>query len=87
MIEELQIGSVGVSVVLSILLRMIYGTWNVSTKVKPWIATGIGILIAIVVMFSTLEVYPLKVIVSFIVQGLMTGATATGFYEMTRVKE
>ncbi len=82
--EELQLGSVGVSVVLSILLRMVYGTVEIGSRAKPWISVGLGIGLAIVVMLMTAGVHDFKVVVSFVVQGFMIGATATGLYEMTK---
>jgi hypothetical protein len=86
MLEDLQIGSVGVSIILSILLRMLYGTWEVSSRIKPWIAVALGMGLAFVVMVTTcpLSQCGLKMIVSYMVQGFMTGATATGLYEMTK---
>ena len=87
--QELQIGSIGVSVVLSILLRMLYGTWDVGNRIKPWIAVGLGLALAIVVMLTTLPAAQcnLKILVSYLVQGFMTGATATGLYEMTKASK
>ena len=82
--EDLQIGSVGVSIVLSILLRMVYGTVEIGSRAKPWISTGLGIGLAIVVMLMTSGVYDFKIVVGFVVQGFMIGATATGLYEMTK---
>lgn len=84
--QELQIGSIGVSVILSILLRMLYGTWDVSSRAKPWISVGLGLALAVVVMLTTLPAAQcsFKIIVSYLVQGFMVGATATGLYEMTK---
>jgi hypothetical protein len=85
--NELTIGSVGVSIVLSILLRMIYGTWEVSSRVKPWIATGFGVALAVVVLLASEVTCDMGTVVTYLVRGFMTGATATGLYEMTRLKE
>jgi hypothetical protein len=82
--EELQIGSVGVSVILSILLRMLYGTVEIGNRAKPWISVGLGISLAIVVMLMTSSVNDFKTVASYCVQGFMVGATATGLYEMTK---
>jgi len=84
MIEELQIGSFGLSVILSILLRMIYGTVEVQNRYKPWIAVIIGIGLSLVAMFAAGIPCILVTIVSYVTQGFMTGATATGIYEMTK---
>ncbi|MFA5132954.1 MAG: hypothetical protein WC444_06535 [Candidatus Paceibacterota bacterium] len=86
MLEELQIGSIGISVLLSIVLRMIYGTWEVSSKAKPWIAVGIGMGLSLVALYITPTGTSPQTVVLFLVQGFMTGATATGLYEMTRTK-
>jgi hypothetical protein len=82
--DDLQIGSVGVSIILSILLRMVYGTVDIGSRAKPWISTGLGIGLAVVVMLTTASAYDLKTVVGFVVQGFMIGATATGLYEMTK---
>ena len=82
--QELQIGSVAVSVVLSIILRMVYGTWEVGPRWKPWIAVGLGMILAFVAMWVASAVLDSKAIVSFLVQGFMTGSTATGLYELTK---
>ena len=87
MVQEFQIGSVGASVILSIILRMIYGTWEVSNKIKPWIAVGIGMGLATVVMLATIPNCTLAACISWEVQGFMVGATATGLYEMTKTSK
>jgi hypothetical protein len=84
MANELMIGSVGISVILTILLRMIYSSFKVSKKWQPWIATGIGVALAIVVLFANEQVLTLSIISQYIVQGFMVGATAVGLHEMTK---
>lgn len=86
MLEELQLGSIGISVLLSIVLRMVYGTWEVSSKAKPWIAVGVGMALSMVALYVTPSGTSAQTVVAFLVQGFMTGATATGLYEMTRTK-
>jgi len=81
---ELAIGSVGISVILSILLRMIYNTFVIANKIKPWIAVGLGMSLGIVALFYYGEAATFKAIVTYLVQGFMTGATAVGLYEMTK---
>jgi len=83
-VQELQIGSVGVSVVLSIILRMVYGTWEIDNRWKPWISVGFGMILALVAMWVASAILDSKAIVSFLVQGFMTGSTATGIYELTK---
>lgn len=82
--NEIMIGSIGVSVILSILLRMIYNTWDIGSRAKPWIAVGCGILLAVAALFVSGATLNAATIASFLVQGFMTGATATGLYEMTK---
>ena len=81
---DLQIGSVGVSVVLSILLRMLYGTWDVGNRAKPWIAVGCGMGLSLVALYVAPSGTSAATVVGFLVQGFMTGATAVGLYEMTQ---
>lgn len=85
--EELILGSVGVSIILTIILRMIYGILNVANKLKPLIAVGIGLLLAIVVLFYNLEpgkALTFRMLIDYLVQGFMTGATAVGLYELSK---
>jgi len=66
---------------------MIYGTWEINNRYKPWIAVIIGIVLGVVVMYYNRapgSVVGFKLIVEHILGGFMTGATATGMYEMTK---
>jgi ABC-type antimicrobial peptide transport system permease subunit len=85
--QELQIGSFGLSVLLSIVLRMIYSTVEIPGKYKPWIAVVAGIGLALIAMVTMGTPYDTKTVINYITQGFMTGATATGLYEMTKTKE
>lgn len=82
--NEITIGSIGVSVLLSIVLRMIYSTWDVPNKAKPWIAVGCGMMFAGIALLIAYQAYTGVQIASYLTQGFMTGATATGLYEMTK---
>jgi hypothetical protein len=82
--NEITLGGFGISVILSIILRMIYGTWEIGNRAKPWIAVGLGIAFAIVAMLITVANCSGLTIATYCVQGLMTGATATGLYELTK---
>ena len=84
--NSLVIGAVSASVVLSILLRMFYGTFDVAVKVKPWIASLLGILLGVLSMYLTEDVVTGKVLSVYLVQGFMVGATAIGLYEITKRK-
>jgi hypothetical protein len=87
MVEELQIGSFGMSVVLSILLRLIYGTWEVDNRYKPWIAVLSGMALAFTAMYFSGIPCVGKTVLAYTTQGFMTGASATGIYEMTKRPE
>jgi hypothetical protein len=82
--NEITLGSIGVSVLLSILLRMLYGTWELPNKVKPWIAVACGMALAVVALLISNQACTGAMIATYLVQGFMTGATATGLYEMTK---
>lgn len=85
--QELQIGSFGLSILLSIILRMIYGTVEIPGRYKPWIAVFAGVGLALIAMVSLGVPYEAKSLINYITQGFMTGATATGLYEMTRTNK
>lgn len=85
--QELSIGAFGVSIVLSVLLRLLYNTFEFSNRVKPWIAVSIGVALGVIVMYYNLAVGTVvgfKMIVDYVLYGFMTGATAVGMYEMTK---
>lgn len=89
MTQELAIGAFGVSLVINVILRMLYNTFSIPNKLKPWIAVTIGILLGIVALFYTLPVdtpVDFKMVVDHVLGGFMTGATAVGMYEMTKKK-
>ena len=82
--QELALGSIGISVILSILLRMIYNTFTLPNKAKPWVATGLGVALAILALIIKPGPPDGAQIVQYVVQGFMVGATAVGLYEMTK---
>lgn len=82
--NELAIGSVGISVILSILLRMVYNTWDIPSKFKSWIAVGIGMVLALIGLYVTVGDVSAGTIAAYLVQGFMIGATATGIYELSK---
>ena len=83
--QEITLGGIGSSVILSILLRMIYSTWQVEARWKPWIAVGAGMLIAIAALVTIEATNTPAQIVTYLAQGFMTGATAVGLYEITKI--
>jgi len=82
--QEITLGGIGISVILSILLRMIYSTWQVQNRFKPWIAVGIGMAASVTAILITMEPCAPQMVATYLAQGFMTGATATGIYEMTK---
>jgi len=82
--QELALGSIGISVILSILLRMVYNTFSVPSKAKPWIAVSLGMALAIVALSTTGAAITSTLIVTYLVQGFLAGAAAVGLYEITK---
>jgi len=78
------LGSISISVILSILLRMIYNTFNLPNKAKPWIAVGLGMALAVAALYALGITITFAMVVSYLVRGFMVGATAVGLYEMTK---
>lgn len=84
---EMTIGAFGVSVILSIVLRMIYNTLEISNRLKPWLAVVLGIALGLIVMYYNLApnaAVGFRGIVDHVLAGFMTGATSVGLYEMTK---
>lgn len=83
--SEITLGSIGISILLSIALRMLYGTFEIANRWKPWIAVLLGMMLSALAMWVYAPAPITKVMIAtFLVQGFMTGATATGLYEMTK---
>ena len=82
---EIMIGTSGISLVLTVLLRMVYNTFCITNKYKPWIAVGLGMMLAGVglYMLPAGEIST-TMIIRYMEQGFMVGATATGMYEMSK---
>jgi len=84
---NLTIGAFSVSIVLSIILRMIYNSVDVPNGRKPWIAVLIGTLLGIGSLLYVGEAITFKTAIDYMMGGFMTGATSVGFYEMTQRKD
>jgi len=85
--EDLTVGSVGLSVLLMIVLRLIYGTFPVSEKLKPWIAVLLGIGLAMLALWSSLKpevCIHRSMWIDYMIRGFMTGASAIGLHEMVK---
>jgi len=82
--SELAIGGFGICMFLRVLLSMIYSTWAVPNRGKPWIATGLGILFSLIACYATEGLLTFNIVVAYCAQGFVAGAAASGFYEMTK---
>jgi hypothetical protein len=80
--NELVIGSVGASLFITIVLGLIYKSFNVSNKWKPWIAIILGIGFAFLTMVYTSIPFIAKNIIDYGINGFMVGATAVGLNEL-----
>lgn len=82
--NELIVGGISVSLFLSVVLRMIYGTWEVSNRFKPWVAVVLGMGFGLVGMYATEGIYTVAIIAAYLGQGFQAGAAAAGYYELTK---
>lgn len=82
--QEITLGSIGISVLLAIILQMVFNTWKVQDRFKAWIAVGCGMVLAITALLISGAACTPAMISTYLVQGFMTGATATGLYEMIK---
>ena len=84
--EELMIGSVGASLILTILLGIIYNTFpKINDRIKTPIAVLIGLGLGVVAMYvEATPPFSFKIWVNFLIKGLLVGASATGLYELGR---
>ena len=82
---EVTIGTYSLPVLLTVLLGIIYHVIPaIPDKNKSLIAIGAGILIGIVAMFYNEVAINAKLIIDYVLLGLMTGAAAIGLYEGQR---
>ena len=84
--ELLNIGQFGASVVLMILLRLIYNTVDLGNRLKPWVAILLGVGLGIVALFYVGTPCSFQAVVDYTLKGIMTGAAAVGYYELTQKK-
>ncbi len=81
---EFELGKVGASILITIMLKLVYGTWAIADRAKPWIAIGLGVALAIVSIFYTADAMTFRNVVDHLVQGFMVGATAVGLNELMK---
>lgn len=80
--NELAIGSVSASLFITIVLGLIYKSFEVPGKLKPWIAIALGIGFAFLSMIYTGVSFEPKQIIDFTINGFMVGSTAVGLNEL-----
>lgn len=82
---EVGIGQFSLPVILAVVLGVIYKAWpTISNRWKPLITIGVGLLLGIGAMFYTGEPVTPKLVVNYLLVGLMAGAAAIGLYESKR---
>ena len=91
--DQIQIGKVGISVLMTAVLAFIYrfcqrddGTECFSNRGKQLIAVALGMVLAYVAMFYVGEKATFKNIVDFFVTGLVLGLQAIGIWEVYNPK-
>jgi len=82
---EVAIGTYSLPVLLTVLLGIIYHVIpSIPDKHKALIAIAAGIVIGLVAMFYNEVAINAKVVIDYVLLGLMTGAAAIGLYEGQR---
>lgn len=82
--QEITLGSIGISVLLAIILQMVFNTWTIQDRFKSWLAVLCGMALATAALLISSSVCTPTMIATYLVQGFMTGATATGIYELVK---
>lgn len=80
--NELAIGSVSASLFITIVLGLIYKSFEVPGKLKPWIAIFLGIGFTMTYMVYSGIQFEVKQVIDFAFNGFMVGATAVGLNEL-----
>ena len=83
---EINFGSYSLPVVLTVLLAILFKCIGdqLSDKYKAVIALGCGILLGVLALFYSEEVFTFQKWVDYIIFGAITGAASVGVYEMQR---
>ena len=76
------IGSVSASLFITVIMGMIYRTWEVNGKQKPWIAIILGMAFSLLYMIYSGTQFVANEVINNIVDGLMIGLTAVGINEI-----
>lgn len=82
---EISIGYYSLPVILTVILGVIYkAVSTIPDQWKPLISIGVGLLLGIgAMLYTELPVTP-KLVIDYLLVGLMAGAAATGLYEGKR---
>lgn len=82
---EIGIGQYSIPIILSVILGVIYKSFpEVPDRWKPLITIAVGLVLGMGAMFYTEQPVTLKLIMDFLLLGLMGGAAAIGLYEAKR---
>jgi len=85
--SNLVIGGFGGAVILYVLLGLIFKTVGPGLKdrFKPLIAVLCGLGLGLLALLYSGDGWAARVVIDYCVQGVMTGATAVGLYEVQRM--
>jgi len=79
---EITIGQFTLPVLLTVVLGLIYSIMTIPDRAKPLIAVLCGIGLAMLGMVYAEMVITAKVVIEYLLAGLMGGAAAVGLYEI-----
>ena len=83
--ETITLGKYSLPVVLTILLGLIFKNISIKDSLKPFIATGCGVVLGVVAMFYNQPIdITFPMVVDYILVGAVAGTSATGIYEMIK---
>lgn len=82
---EVGIGQFSLPVILTVVLGVIYKAWpSIPDRWKSLLTIGAGLVLGIgAMLYSELPVTP-KLVINYLLVGLMVGAAAIGLYESKR---
>ena len=81
---DVNIGQYAIPIIMTVLLGLVYGTFDIENRLKPWIAVVLGVVLGMVAMlYRELPWTPVNVI-DHVFYGIMTGASAVGLHEVKK---
>jgi len=82
---EIGIGQYSLPVILTVILGVIYKAFpSIPDRWKSLITIGVGLILGVGAMFYTEQPISPKLIINYLLVGLMVGAAAIGLYEGKR---